>query len=210
VADGLGGLPAGAVASGLAVNILSRLINKSTNDTVLRDIILDGFEKTNQTIISQGIGSATTLAVAEITDNYIRTYHVGDSTILITGQRGKIKLQTVAHSPMGYAVESGLLEENEAVHHDERHIVSNVVGAADMSITVGSNIKLSKYDTLLIASDGVFDNLYVDEIVEIIRKGSLKNAAEQLVYKCNERMLDNDPDKPGHKDDLSFILFRLK
>lgn len=210
MADGLGGLPAGAVASGLAVNILSRLINKSTNDTVLRDIILDGFEKTNQTIISQGIGSATTLAVAEITDNYIRTYHVGDSTILITGQRGKIKLQTVAHSPMGYAVESGLLEENEAVHHDERHIVSNVVGAADMSITVGSNIKLSKYDTLLIASDGVFDNLYVDEIVEIIRKGSLKNAAEQLVYKCNERMLDNDPDKPGHKDDLSFILFRLK
>ena len=69
---------------------------------------------------------------------------------------------------------------------------------------------MARYDTLLIASDGVFDNLYVDEIVKIIRKVALQDVADQLVKEGTQRMYANDPNKPGHKNDLSFILFRLK
>jgi serine/threonine protein phosphatase PrpC len=102
-----------------------------------------------------------------------------------------------------------MLDEEEAVHHEERHIVSNVVGASDMSISIGTSLQLATRDTLLLASDGLFDNLYMEEIVEIIRKGPLTNAADKLVTLCQQRMQHPQPALPSHADDLSFILYRL-
>ena len=210
VADGLGGQPSGATASHIAINTLEQSLTRCDAFHMYRDCILDAFEKSNQKILGQGTGCATTLSIVELQDKEVRTYHVGDSKIVVCGQRGKIKLNTVSHSPVEYAVEAGILDENEAVHHEERHYVSNVVGMADMSITLGTPVKLSKYDTLLIASDGLYDNLYLDEIIEIIRKGPLKKQVEKLISIVKERMSGADNNMPAHPDDLSIILFRLK
>ena len=210
VADGLGGLPAGSTASQLAIENITRVLHEATTDAIpLRDAILNGIERANAAILQQASGMATTLAVIEIQGRTIRHYHVGDASILLTGQRGKLKAYTVSHSPVGYAVEAGMLDEEEAVHHEERHIVSNVVGAADMSISIGSTLQLSTRDTLLLASDGLFDNLYMEEIVEIIRKGPLAGAAKKLVSLCQQRMTQPQHGVPSHADDLSFILYRL-
>jgi len=133
---------------------------------------------------------------------------VGDSAILVVGQRGKLKLQTLSHSPVGYAVESGLLDADEALHHEERHIVSNMVGAPDMRIEVGSALALAPRDTVLLATDGLMDNLGLAEIVEIVRRGPLERAARRLAELCDERMrrpLEGQPSKP---DDVTFVLFR--
>ena len=208
VADGLGGQPDGDAASKIAVNTIEKAISQIPDHANLRDAILDGLEKSNKNIQDKTPGAATTLLAVEYQNDTIRPYHVGDSMVLITGQRGKIKLQSVPHSPVGYAVESGLLDENEAVHHEERHLVSNVVGSEEMRIEIGSNIKLSKYDTLIMSSDGLFDNLYVHEIIEITRKGKLETAARRLVELARDRMLNPKAGSPSHADDLSFILFR--
>ena len=208
VADGLGGLPSGSSASKISIDTLENKVTHKNEGVQLREIILDAFEKANSTILEKGSGSATTLAVAELQGDEIRTYHVGDSKIIVCGQRGKIKINTVSHSPVEYAVEAGMLDENEAVLHDERHLVSNVVGAHDMSITLGSTVKLSRYDTLLVASDGLFDNLYMEEITEIIRKGSLEIAANNLAQAARKRMLSAESELPAHPDDLTFILYR--
>ena len=132
----------------------------------LRAAILNGIEAANQAVRDLGTGAATTLALVEIQDRTIRTYHVGDSEILVTGQRGKVKLQTIPHSPIGYAVEAGLMEEEEAIHHEARHVISNVIGSDQMRIEMGPPTELAPRDTLLLASDGLFDNLFPDEIVE--------------------------------------------
>ena len=115
-------------------------------------------------------GAASTLAIVEVQDGTARPYHVGDSAILITGQRGRVKVQTVPHSPVGYAVESGMLDAAEAMHHEERHVVSNVVGSDDMRIEIGSALSLSPRDTILLASDGLSDNLLAEEIIDFARK----------------------------------------
>lgn len=210
VADGLGGLPAGSTASQLAIDSMTRVLQDAVKDEIpLRDAILNGIEQANAAILQQASGMATTLAVIEIQEHIIRHYHVGDAMIMLTGQRGKLKAYTVSHSPVGYAVEAGLLDEEEAVHHEERHIVSNVVGAADMSISIGTSLLLATRDTLLLASDGLFDNLYMEEIVEIIRKGPLTRAAENLMTLCQQRMQYPQQGLPSHADDLSFILYRL-
>jgi len=135
---------------------------------------------------------------------------VGDSMILVVGQRGKIKLQTVSHSPVGYAVESGLLDEAEAMHHEDRHLVSNMLGMTDMRIEVGSAIELAARDTLLLASDGLFDNLHVHEIVERIRKGPLAQVMQDLAAQCRGRMQAATDGQPSKPDDLTFVAFRCR
>ena len=209
IADGLGGLPAGCTASQTAIQCLQKSVQTAVqNGTSLREAILDGFELANKAILDSGNGSATTLAVTEVQSTRARPYHVGDSMIMLVGQRGKMKVQSVAHSPMGYAVESGLLDVDEAVHHEERHLISNVVGARDMRIEIGAARKIANRDTLILASDGLFDNLYVDEIVNIIRKGKLEQAAQQLVELSHARMNTQQGELPSHPDDLTFILYR--
>ncbi len=207
VADGVGGSPGGSQASTLAVETLLHRITQVTEERSLRETILDGIEAANQTVLNLGTGAATTLAVIEIQRYALRPYHIGDSLILLTGQRGKVKLQNVPHSPTGYAVESGFMDETDAIHHEERSVVSNVVGDADMRIEIGPTTKISPRDTLVIASDGLADNLYVDEIIHTIRTGPLPRVGEALIETSHKRMR-NPEDRPSHPDDLTFILFR--
>jgi serine/threonine protein phosphatase PrpC len=209
VADGLGSPPAGERAAALALRCLADALQPpARGGSLLRDAILNGFERANRAVRELGGGAATTLAVVEIQEDLVRPYHVGDSTILMVGQRGRIKLQTVSHSPVGFAVESGLLDEADALHHDERHVVSNVLGGLDMRIEVGSVLHVAARDTLLLASDGLTDNLHTDEITERIRKGPLMEGARRLAAAAHRRMAGHSPDEPCKPDDLTFVAFR--
>ena len=101
-----------------------------------------------------------------------------------------------------------MLDEDEAVQHDQRHLLFNVIGASDMRIEIGPPVKLDRRDTVLLASDGLMDNLYLDEIVEIVRKGRLSDAADELVRRAVERMTQSAGDEPSKPDDLTVVLFR--
>lgn len=210
VADGLGGQPAGELASRVAIETLQNTLALAyAEGTSIRTAILDGFEQANAAILELGLGAATTLAVVEIQGNAVRPYHVGDSMILIFGQRGRVKLQSVAHSPIGYAVEAGFLDAEAAMHHADRHFISNMLGSPDMHITIGSPLELSPRDTVLVASDGLVDNLHLEEIVATARKGALEHAASDLLSQALQRMNSPEPGAPSKPDDLSAILFRL-
>ena len=209
VADGMGGAAAGARASAETIASVRRSVRKlDGRHEPLRSAVLDAFDDANQRVIDLGVGAATTLCVAEIDHGVVRVYHVGDSAALVVGQHGAIKLKTIAHSPVGYAVESGLLGAAEALHHDERHVVSNVIGARDMRIEIGSPITLAARDTLLLASDGLFDNVAVDEIVACIRCGRLDDSARRLLEVSIQRMRSPAAGEPSKPDDLSFVLYR--
>jgi serine/threonine protein phosphatase PrpC len=209
VADGMGGMPCGALASKLVIEQLQDSLKKvSPSDFGYRDAMLNGIDAANNAITALGVGAGSTLAAVEIFNNILRPYHVGDSMIMVVGQKGKIKLQTISHSPVGYAVESGMLNEHDALHHDDRHLISNYLGYPEMRIEIGPPMALSRYDTVLIASDGLFDNLLLPEIVDLIRKGKLSTISENLVTLCNKRMQHLDPEHPSKPDDVSFILFR--
>lgn len=208
VADGVGGGRGGAVASSTTLRCLEQALVGVDPGLDLRGAILDGIERANEAVIALGTGAATTLAVAEVTADSLRPYHVGDSAILLVGQRGRIKLQTVAHSPVGYAVESGLIDQDEAMHHRDRHLISNMVGSAQMRIEVGPVLRLAPRDTLLVATDGLFDNLLAQEVAEFVRSGSLAHAADVLLATSRQRMAQPGEGHPSKPDDLTFLVFR--
>lgn len=208
VADGMGGGRVGDQASATAVRALRRSLAKAEREGgALRDAILTGIELANREVLALS-GAATTILVAEIADGSLRVYHVGDSMVLVVGQRGKLRHQTIAHSPVAAAVEAGVVDEADAIHHEDRHLVSNMVGSEDMRIEIGPTIKLRARDTVIAASDGLFDNLHIAEIVEHIRKGPLERAMQRLADDASARMTDPLPDQPCKPDDLTFVSYR--
>jgi len=209
VADGMGGQPGGHEASPAALRALRSALARAANESLmLRSAILNGFEKAGEEVRTLGVGAGTTLAAVELQDGSVRPYHVGDSMILVTGQRGRIKLQTIAHSPVGLAVEAGVMNEREAMLHEARHLVLNMVGSPDMRIEVGPMIRLDRYDTVLLATDGLADNLSMAEIVDGVRAGPLIDAVKRLAAAARLRMTQPSEGQPSKPDDLTLLVYR--
>lgn len=209
LADGMGGGQQGHEAARVAVEKLAESAAADLNDdTIVRTVILNAFENANTAV--QGLaGAATTMVAVEIERDSIRPYNVGDSSVLVIGGRGKVKHQSIAHSPTGYGIEGGFLNEEEALQHDERHVVSNMIGMPEMHIEVGPRIALAKRDTVVLASDGLTDNLHVTEIAELARLRPLSFAMATLAERATTRMIEPVAAKPSKPDDLTFLLFRL-
>ncbi len=210
VADGVGGMAGARRASNITVETIRKHIATSdeTNGPRLRTAILDGIEAANQAVLNLGTGSASTLALAELGPGYVRTYHVGDSILLMCGQRGALKLLTIPHSPVGFAMEAGLIDESEALQHAELNLIFNVIGSADMRIEIGSELPIAARDSLLLASDGLTDNVLQDEIISTIRSGPTSEALGAIMDLAQNRMGEEKPGQPSKPDDCTAILFR--
>ncbi len=209
IADGAGGLPSGRRAAQSAIQALEESLSHAMDETMLlRTAILNGIDAANESVLAIGNGSATTMTVMTIEGHIARSYQIGDSKSMVVGQRGKIRAQTMAHSPTGFAVEAGFLDHRDALHHEERHLVSNFIGTTDMRIEIGAEVKLNPKDTVLVASDGLTDNVHNHEITELIRKGPLSKALESVTNLAGRRMTVETVHQPSKPDDLSVILFR--
>ena len=92
--------------------------------------------------------------------------------------------------------------------HEERHLVSNLLGYPEMHIDIGTEVTLAPRDTVLMASDGLFDNVMQAEICDIARLGDLEEATESLMGLACRRMENPEAGLPSKLDDLTAILFR--
>ena len=101
-----------------------------------------------------------------------------------------------------------MLNEKEAMHHEDRHIVNNVVGEAEMRIEIGSPIPLAPRDTIVLASDGLIDNLHADEIAAFLCHGRFRYSVTQVASAAYQRMTSPQPEQPSKLDDLTMIVLR--
>jgi serine/threonine protein phosphatase PrpC len=211
LADGMSGGRGGETAVRLTLEGLCAEVRAAVvAGGELRAGVLNGFERANHDVAALGTGAAATLAVAKLAGDTVRVCHVGDSEALLVGQRGKIKLTTVSHTPAGYGKEAGLLSEREAMRHAERHLLLNAIGVAGMRIELGPRVRMAELDTLVLGSDGLFDNWKLEEIAERVRRGPLDRAASALLAATLERMRSTSTERPGKPDDLSFVLVRRR
>lgn len=213
VADGLGGMEAGSTAARLALEALAEALDGLLDEPPadadrLRSAILSGIERANERVLAMGVEAGTTLAIAEIAGGRLRTYHVGDSPVWHVDGGGAVRRMTTPHSPVGYAVEAGLLDPREALFHAERHLVFNMVGSAEMKIEVSTPISIEAGDTVLVTSDGLVDNLFPDELLDQMRATGLDAVAANLVELARARMVGADPELPCKPDDLTLLLYR--
>lgn len=209
VADGMGGQAAGEAAARLAIESVVNAVRGSDLDSErLRSAVVDGIEEANRAVLAMANGAGATLAVALVSEPFVRSFHVGDASFLLMGQRGRVKFESIAHSPVGYAEAAGLIDAVDAIQHEERHIVSNCVGDEKMRIEIGPVLSMAQFDTLLVSTDGLVDNVLPDELVAGLRSGPLDRCAARVAELARERMTHESPGLPSKPDDMTLLAYR--
>jgi len=136
-----------------------------------------------------GMACVLTLALAE---NGVATIgHVGDSRLYLLSN-GSMKKITPDHSPVGEEEDAGEISEAEAMMHPRRNEVFRDVGsrprqASDAGFIEIRRCRLRDRSALLLASDGLTDQLTAAQVREIIGRyeGDAGEVARALVEAAN-------------------------
>jgi serine/threonine protein phosphatase PrpC len=76
-----------------------------------------------------------------------------------------------------------------------------------MRIEVGPSRPLAPRDSVIVGSDGLFDNLHLEEVVQIAKSGKLIDRVSRLADQATVRMSGNETDVPGKPDDLTILIY---
>jgi serine/threonine protein phosphatase PrpC len=208
VADGFGGAPRGAEASRLSLKAFAASCTGKSLSVAAQ--VIEAFDRANEAVRELRCGAATTLFTAWCnTESQVRICHAGDSFALVLGRGGRVKYQALQHSPGGYAEQAGISKKSIASElAGEEQLVLNFVGSHQMSVDVGPALELSRYDTIVLASDGLSDNLSLDEILEYSRIGAVEQCAASLLSAAVSRIESGSADsKP---DDVTVMVCRKR
>ena len=190
VADGVGGLPFGNLASKLAVQFYDSLIN-SSNDCMDLDALKKISHKIHRNIISCGElvggdnGIGTTFSAIRMMGDRALFSHVGDSTIFTLDEMGLKKISKC------HTLKDELIEkhgENAALDMPDHygHTLTRCMGQdIDFEVDLGS-VEVKHGSCLLICSDGITNMVPKEEIESFLQTSQPKEAVTQLVDKANQ------------------------
>lgn len=201
VADGMGGMAQGEVASQIAVKTLLEepipIPQKFQTAESRANWLLNLFQKANESIANQVKDGGTTLsAVLAICDRLI-VAHVGDSRIYHI-RRGEISQLSEDHSMVAMMVASGQITEAESLEHPDRNVLTKSLGSKrslsngyvqDLQRTKQElSMTMEDGDILLLCSDGVWDLVPTNEIAEIFTDcSSLQSAVDATIKQVLDR-----------------------
>ena len=195
VADGVGGLEMGDVASKIACQKVldctkqGRKLDYSVYEA--HGALVDQIESNHS---KQGM--ATTIAAVLFTGNNYQISWVGDSRVYLCD--GKLKLLTKDDSFVERLFESGLISLEEMETHPDRNVISQALGMTRKEVTINTNAgTLQKDQLLLICSDGLFS---IANEVDIINEIGLQKEMTGLTENLVNIAVDNDG-----KDNISLI-----
>ncbi|MBY8910032.1 Stp1/IreP family PP2C-type Ser/Thr phosphatase [Salinicoccus roseus] len=210
VSDGMGGHRYGDVASRFVHDEVGdaweneNLLNVEDGVEFLRRLVMDVnrrmFDYQQENPEYQGMG--TTLVLAAVIEETIIILNVGDSRAYAMNDR-TIEQVTKDHSFVNMLVDAGEITEAEAKVHPKRNIITKAMGTDRLIQADVFRLRNRQYDYLLLASDGLTDNLDDSELHAIITRGgrALEEKASQLVDQAL---------KSGSTDNISLVLADLK
>jgi protein phosphatase len=195
VADGMGGQEFGERASGLAAEIIPRVMNARLAAKEEPDkAMLDALAEANQAIIQAGRHQpagrrmGTTAVVAVQQDDRVYVAGLGDSrAYLIRGDR--VEQLTVDHSVAKALELNGTLTAEQAKNSPWQHVLYKFLGCAEMP--EGPEVRPFEPqagDRLLLASDGLTNHVTDEDLREGARKfQDMQHWADHLVEMALQR-----------------------
>ncbi len=198
IADGAGGHPKGDEAAKLAIEEVQKCFSKAPHN------YLDAIENANDKVNELRAQAHSTLILGNIVADKVRFYTVGDSEILYWNASGNLLYSNIPQSVVGHAIESGHITQTESLDHDNRHIVNNMLGDHAIRIETTSRFEIKKGHTILLGSDGLFDNVNHDTLTDFLSGGNFQESFQALVDHIGTR----NTDQWIKDDDISFIVLR--
>ncbi|MFC0507473.1 PP2C family protein-serine/threonine phosphatase [Micromonospora costi] len=185
VADGMGGLPAGEVASEIVIRILDELTPPTDPDPAadaLRAVVSTANQRIHAAITVDPAreGMGTTLTAALLAGDTLVLAQVGDSRCYLLRDT-KLTQLTRDDTFVQALVDQGALTPEQARHHPQRSLVTRAVQGADSTPTIGT-LTVQAGDRLLLCSDGLSDYVEDEAIaVTLGAYGDRQLCGEQLV-----------------------------
>lgn len=196
VADGLGGCPAGEIASRLAVEQLSSLVksslSESKTDAEIASLLESIFLQIHLCIEREGTGPrkgmGTTLTAAIVRGGSAIIANTGDSRAYILNQHG-MRFRTRDHSPVERLLRAGSIDEETARIHPFKNIVDHALG---IDFAVDTYVEhLEPEDILLLSTDGLHDYLEPGVLLECASRGDAGAIALCLFEQACKYSMDN-------------------
>lgn len=185
VADGMGGLPAGDVASDIAVGVLAPLAEGSGERPALA-ALAEAVAEANRRIatVADGDGAlagmGTTLTALLLTEERIALVHVGDSRAYLY-RDGSLSRLTRDDTYVQALVDRGALTAAEAHRHPHRSLVTQALQGREISLAQRL-LDVRTGDRLLVCSDGLSDLVEDADIEAVLREHPDREAcARRLV-----------------------------
>lgn len=185
IADGVGGQPAGEVASDIVITALTPLDQQLPPDDPLA-ALRAAVEAANQRIADAGDadpaqgGMATTATALLLAGEKLGLLHVGDSRAY-RFREGELTQLTVDDTYVQLLVEQGMLTPEEAWQHPQRSVVVQVLQGDDVEAQV-YDLTLEPGDRYLLCSDGLSDVVPAEEIAAALAgHPDLKECADRLI-----------------------------
>lgn len=211
IADGMGGLNAGEVASAITVDTIQHYFqhkqhkNISTQEDI-KDAICEALELV-QTNITEYVaknphtkGMGTTVVIGFIKDNVLHTAWIGDSRCYVFRDKKELYFATKDHSYVQQLVDQGKINYEQAFYHPESNIITKSIGEIS-GVAVKpdfASFAIQKGDRILLCSDGLNGMLMDDNIASILHDDTDINI-------CAKRLIDKANQAGGH-DNITLLL----
>lgn len=190
LADGMGGLNAGEVASAEAVAAVMEHVRARADELVTDPAaeLAAAVHRANRAVHELASkhaaykGMGTTIVVAALVEDRLLTAHVGDSRAYHYDKSGVLSCMTTDHSLVARLVATGVLSAEQARRAPNRNIVTRALGVGrDIECDINS-VDLLPGERALICSDGLTDMLDDAQIAQVCALSeSLESTVENLL-----------------------------
>jgi protein phosphatase len=220
LADGMGGYSAGEVASGIAVNVISKGMLEELNSgrELSKGDIASGLThaallmQQQIALANKGIyeaaqqrpecaGMGTTLVATVFHENRISIGHIGDSRCYRL-RADKFEQLTHDHSLLQEQIDSGMLTPEQAKYSLNKNLVTRALGIEAVVPADIAEYRVEADDIYLLCSDGLTDMVDAEIVREIVaaKRSDLAEAAAELIDIANQN---------GGRDNISVVLVRV-
>jgi protein phosphatase len=213
VADGVGGVSGGSLASSLAVQTTVEYLSETVGsyhavppgrEHDFRDPLERAVQRAHDRLLgafgtqAQRQGPATTLTLALLVWPRVFLVHVGDSRAYHF-RAGTLRPLTRDQTMGAYLVAERALSAQQAEHAGLNDVLASALGAADMTPAVAV-LEIEPGDVLLLCTDGLTKHLDEPEIAAVLAGGTDAKASCQALM---ERALAD-----GGRDNVTVVVAR--
>ncbi len=195
VADGVGGMDLGEVASATAVSVVADEFGKAPPGSMLISLLPRLIQRANVAVHDcthkpehNGHKMATTLVACALRYDQAVVSHVGDSRCYLV-RNGQARQITQDHTLVNEQRKMGLISTDEIASSDSRHVLIRSVGPEMFVSPDTTAVTLQPGDVLILSTDGLHDELREPEIVSI---ASQKKDAAQIARELVARAVEID------------------
>jgi protein phosphatase len=193
VADGVGGMDLGEVASATAIKVVTEEFANAQAGTMLISLLPRLIEHANAAVHDctlapeyRGKKMATTLVACAIRYDQAIVSHVGDSRCYLV-RNGKAKQITQDHTWVNEQRKMGIISASEMAESESRHVLIRSLGPEMFVSPDTTAVTLQAGDVLVLCSDGLHDELGEAELARIVSQNkNIDEIAKELVTRAVE------------------------